>query len=165
MRLFTKEFSCLCAVKSPSKLLLSIWQIKESRDQNWNRRLREGGAFIISQASRPNHVSYANYGASMVWKLTKNTHFTFINPQFQSSSNTGELWLTTAHVSTPICLNLIFNFFSGKCQTRTPFNPRQTAHWSTCRLIQVSLGVYRVLYTFFWPAEFPGYHQCQQESQ
>ena len=34
-----------------------------------------------------------------------------------------------------------------------------------CRLIQVSLGVYRVLYTFFWPAEFPGYHQCQQESQ
>ena len=19
--------------------------------------------------------------------------------------------------------------------------------------------------TFFWPAEFPGYHQCQQESQ
>ena len=34
-----------------------------------------------------------------------------------------------------------------------------------CRLIQVSLGVYRVLYTFFLPAEFPGYHQCQQESQ
>ena len=36
---------------------------------------------------------------------------------------------------------------------------------SLCRLIQVSLGVYRVLYTFFWPAEFPGYHQWQQESQ
>ena len=34
-----------------------------------------------------------------------------------------------------------------------------------CRLKQVSLGIYRVLYTFFWPAEFPGYHQCQQESQ
>ena len=34
-----------------------------------------------------------------------------------------------------------------------------------CRLIQVSLGIYRVLYTFFLPAEFPGYHQCQQESQ
>ena len=36
---------------------------------------------------------------------------------------------------------------------------------NNCRLIEVSLGVYRVLYTFFWPAEFPGYHQCQQESQ
>ena len=34
-----------------------------------------------------------------------------------------------------------------------------------CRLIQVSLGIYRVFQTFFWPAEFPGYHQCQQESQ
>ena len=34
-----------------------------------------------------------------------------------------------------------------------------------CRLIQVSLGVYRMLYTFFWSAEFPGYHQWQQESQ
>ena len=34
-----------------------------------------------------------------------------------------------------------------------------------CRLIQVSLGVYRVFQTFSWPAEFPGYHQCQQESQ
>ena len=34
-----------------------------------------------------------------------------------------------------------------------------------CRLIQVSLGVYRVFQMFFWPAEFPGYHQCQQESQ
>ena len=36
---------------------------------------------------------------------------------------------------------------------------------SECRLIQVPLGVYRVFQTFFWPAEFPGYHQCQQESQ
>ena len=36
---------------------------------------------------------------------------------------------------------------------------------TSIRLIQVSLGVYRVLYTFFWPAEFPGYHQWQQESQ
>ena len=34
-----------------------------------------------------------------------------------------------------------------------------------CRLIQVSLGVYRVFQMFFRPAEFPGYHQCQQESQ
>ena len=34
-----------------------------------------------------------------------------------------------------------------------------------CRLIQVSLGIYRVFQMFFWPAEFPGYHQCQQESQ
>ena len=34
-----------------------------------------------------------------------------------------------------------------------------------CRLIQVSLGVYRVFQTFFGPAEFPGYHQWQQESQ
>ena len=33
------------------------------------------------------------------------------------------------------------------------------------RLIQMSLGIYRVLYMFFWPAEFPGYYQCQQESQ
>ena len=38
-------------------------------------------------------------------------------------------------------------------------------HLSICRLIQVSLGIYRVFQTFFWPAEFPGYHQCQQESQ
>ena len=34
-----------------------------------------------------------------------------------------------------------------------------------CRLIQVTLGIYRVLYMIFWPAEFSGYHQCQQESQ
>ena len=34
-----------------------------------------------------------------------------------------------------------------------------------CRLIQVSLGIYRVFQMCFWPAEFPGYHQCQQESQ
>ena len=42
-----------------------------------------------------------------------------------------------------------------------------TSHQSAlnCRLIQVSLGVYRVFQTFFGPAEFPGYHQCQQESQ
>ena len=37
--------------------------------------------------------------------------------------------------------------------------------WTWCRLIQVSLGVYRVFQMFFGPAEFPGYHQCQQESQ
>ena len=34
-----------------------------------------------------------------------------------------------------------------------------------CRLIEVSLGGYIRFYTFFWPAEFPGYHQWQQESQ
>ena len=52
--------------------------------------------------------------------------------------------------------------------------PYPTACWGTyplwtdrhlCRLIQVPLGVYRVFQTFFWPAEFPWYHQCQQESQ
>ena len=34
-----------------------------------------------------------------------------------------------------------------------------------CGLIEVSPGIYRVFQTFFGPAESPGYHQCQQESQ
>ena len=34
-----------------------------------------------------------------------------------------------------------------------------------CELLEVSLGGYIRFYTFFWPAEFPGYHQWQQESQ
>ena len=47
---------------------------------------------------------------------------------------------------------------------------RRKRHWDMLkghvrRLIQVSLGVYRVFQMFFGPAEFPGYHQCQQESQ
>ena len=34
-----------------------------------------------------------------------------------------------------------------------------------CELLEVSLGSYIPFYMFFWPAEFPGYHQWQQESQ
>ena len=75
---------CLCGAKSPSRLLLSIEQTKRSVDQNWNLY---GELFIISKTSRPNHTSYANHGVLMVWKLTKNTHFPFINRQIQSSSN------------------------------------------------------------------------------
>ena len=70
--------------------------------------------------------------------------------------------------------------FSGNFTIRPLCHERQLHHLATlptgvtspcisveppCRLIQVSLGVYRVLYTFFWPSEFPGYHQWQQESQ
>ena len=41
----------------------------------------------------------------------------------------------------------------------TPIDIMTGIYQLQCRLIQVSLGIYRVLYTFFWPAEFPGYHQ------
>ena len=50
------------------------------------------------------------------------------------------------------------------CTLSTQGGVRESIY-SRCRLIKVSLAVYRVLYTFFWPAEFPGYHQWQQESQ
>ena len=34
-----------------------------------------------------------------------------------------------------------------------------------CRLISGVPGGFWAFHTFFWPAEFPGYHQWQQESQ
>ena len=54
---------------------------------------------------------------------------------------------------------------SEKTPTVSPDSGATGGTAMLCRLIQVSLGVYRVLYMFFWPAEFPGYHQWQQESQ
>ena len=47
-------------------------------------------------------------------------------------------------------------------------NVEQVDQWQAlhrCRLSEVSLGIYSVFQMFFWPAEFPGYHQWQQKSQ
>ena len=76
--------------------------------------------------------------------------------------NSGALPPPMFKISSKYAITNLRNFY------KFTFNQFSFLNFTTtnlCRLIQVSLGVYRVLYTFFWPAEFPGYHQWQQESQ
>ena len=53
--------------------------------------------------------------------------------------------------------------YEGKQQLWREINYQMNDFY--CRLLGVSLGSYLWFYMFFWPAEFPGYHQWQQESQ